>query len=49
MIGIDLVENERIKKAMQGPAFITKILNAAEIEYVNSFKNRDFKGWSKGL
>lgn len=39
MIGIDLVENQRIKKAMQSSAFIPKILNEKEIEYVNSFKN----------
>ena len=39
MIGIDLVENKRIKKALKNPNFLPRILTEKEIEYVNSYKN----------
>ena len=41
MIGIDLVEVDRIKKALKKDSFINKILTQKEIEYVNSFKNKE--------
>ena len=40
MIGIDLVENKRIEKALKDDAFIKRILTKCEIDYVCSFKNK---------
>ena len=40
MIGIDLVEVERIKSAIKSsPKFVEKILTVSEQEYVNGLKN----------
>ena len=41
MIGIDLVEVERIKKSMKNVDFINRILTKREIEYINSFVDKD--------
>ncbi len=40
MIGIDLVENSKILKALKNDGFINKILTENEQAYVNQFKNR---------
>lgn len=39
MIGIDLVENIRIKNALKNPDFLTRVLTESEIEYVSAYKN----------
>ncbi len=38
MVGIDLIEVERIKQSLNKTGFIEKILLPGEIEYVNQFK-----------
>lgn len=39
MIGIDIVENKRIARALKKTGLLSRILTEKEIEYVNSFKN----------
>ena len=41
MIGIDLVEVERIKKSLKNCEFISRILTKEEINYVNSFIDKE--------
>ena len=40
MLGIDIIEVERIEKNLQNPSFLQKILSKEEIEYVNQFKDK---------
>ena len=37
MLGIDIIEGERIEKNLQNPSFLQKILTDQEIKYVNQF------------
>ena len=40
MLGIDIIEVERIEKNLQNPSFLQKILTEQEIKYVNQFKDK---------
>ncbi len=39
MLGIDILEVERIEKALKNEAFIKKVFTKNELEYANKFKN----------
>lgn len=41
MIGIDLVEVDRIKKSLKNPEFINRVLTKAEIEYINELSDKE--------
>ena len=41
MIGIDIVEVSRIKTALKKENFLTRILTINEIDYVNTYKDKD--------
>ena len=40
MLGIDIIEVERIEKNLQNPSFLQKILTEQEIKYVNQFESK---------
>lgn len=40
MLGIDIIEIERIEKNLQNPSFLQKILTEQEIKYVNQFESK---------
>ena len=41
MIGIDIVEVERIKHSLKNKNFVNKILTSQEINYVSQFKDKE--------
>ena len=41
MIGIDIIEVERISKDAQSSAFLNRVFTAQELAYVEEYKNKD--------
>ena len=40
MVGVDILETERVKKALQKDNFLKSICLESEIEYINRFKEK---------